>query len=77
MAKVYKTARGKLVDIDKVKLTQETVNAVGNMGVNARGDLIGSGGTVAVGRNQLMDQVYAVASAEPGYSPNEIGRAHV
>lgn len=71
MARVYKSARGKMVDIDKVKLTQETVNAVGNMGVNARGDIIGSGGAVAVGRNQIMDQVYAVADAEPGYSPND------
>jgi hypothetical protein len=72
MARVYKSARGKMIDMDKVKLSQETTNAVGNMRVNARGDLIGTGGKVATGRNAVMDQVYAVNSApEPGYSPND------
>jgi len=66
MARVYKTARGKPVDMDKVKLNNETVRAVGNMRVNARGDLLDKTGQVAAGRNQVMDQVYAVS---PGYSP--------
>jgi hypothetical protein len=69
MARVYKTARGQSVDMDKVRLGQETTNAVGNMRVNARGDIIGAGGKVATGRNQIMDQVYAVPDA--GYSPND------
>lgn len=70
MTKVYKTARGKMVDIDQVKLANESIIAVGNMKVNARGDLLGAGGQVAMGRNQLMDQVYAVES-DDGYSPND------
>ena len=68
MARVYKTARGKSVDMDKVKLANETATAVGNMRVNARGDLIGAGGQVTAGRNQLMDKAYAVPEAM--YSPN-------
>jgi hypothetical protein len=68
MARVYKTARGRSVDMDKVKLANETATAVGNMRVNARGDLIGAGGQVTAGRNQLMDKVYAVPEAM--YSPN-------
>ena len=71
MTKIYKTARGKAVDIDKVKLANETAISVGNMRVNARGDLIGAGGQVAAGRNQLMDRVYAVEDAP--YSPNDPG----
>jgi hypothetical protein len=83
MAKVYKSARGKMIDMDKVKLAQETTVAVGNMRVNARGDALGSGGQVVAGRNQIMDQVYAVNSApsrakavappppSAGYSPND------
>lgn len=72
MTRIYKTAKGKVVDMDKIKLANETTTAVGNMRINARGDLLGSGAQVAVGRNQLMDQVYAVASAEStGYSPND------
>jgi hypothetical protein len=70
MANVYKTARGKAIDLDKVKLTNETVVAVGNMKTNARGDLIGAGNQITAGRNQLMDQVYAVADTTV-YSPND------
>jgi hypothetical protein len=66
---MYKSARGKTIDMDKVKLSNETTTAVGNMRVNARGDLLGAGGQVVAGRNQIMDQVYAVP--EPMYSPND------
>jgi hypothetical protein len=69
MARIYKSARGKTVDMDKVKLANETATAVGNMRVNARGDLIGAGGQVSQGRNQIMDRVYAVPT--PMYSPND------
>ena len=58
-----------MIDIDQVKLANESAIAVGNMRVNARGDAIGPGGKVAAGRNQIMDQVYAVPSG--GYSPND------
>jgi hypothetical protein len=69
MSKIYKTARGRMVDIDKVKLANETTVAVGNMRVNARGDIIGAGNQIAATRNQVMDQVYAVEEAP--YSPND------
>lgn len=68
MTKIYKTARGKSIDMDKVKLTNETAVAVGNMRVNARGDILGAGNQVVTGRNQIMDQIYAVP--DTGYSPN-------
>ena len=70
MARVYKTSRGKLVDMDQIKLANENVVSVGNMKVNARGDAIGAGGQIAAGRNQIMDQVYAV-KPDNGYSPND------
>ena len=60
MARIYKSARGKSIDMDKIKLSNETTSAVGNMRVNARGDLIGAGGQITQGRNQVMDKVYAV-----------------
>jgi len=69
MSKIYKTARGKSIDIDKIKLANESSITVGNMKVNARGDLLGSGGQVATGRNQIMNQVYAVEEAP--YSPTD------
>ena len=47
--RVYKTAQGQLIDIGAIILQNETVRAVGNMNVNARGDLLG-------GNNQVIDQ---------------------
>ena len=38
--KVYRSSQGKSVDLGALLLQNETVRAVGNMGVNARGDRI-------------------------------------
>lgn len=40
--KVYRTAQGKVVDLGALQLKNESVRAVGNMNVNARGDLVDS-----------------------------------
>jgi hypothetical protein len=39
-SKVYKTAQGKTVDMGRLALQNENVRAVGNMKVNARGDIV-------------------------------------
>jgi hypothetical protein len=44
--KVYKTAKGKPVDMGALRLQNENVRAVGNMGVNARGDRIDAQGNI-------------------------------
>jgi len=69
MAKLYKTARGKSIDMDKLKLANESTVAVGNMKTNARGDLLGAGGQITATRNQVMDRVYAVEEAP--YNPQD------
>jgi hypothetical protein len=58
MGKVYRSAQGKMVDIDKLRLANENSIAVGNAKVNARGDKLGPGGVVIQSRNQAMDQQY-------------------
>ena len=73
MAKIYKTARGKQIDIDRVKLSNETVHAVGNMKVNARGDKLGENNKIVMCRNAIMDQVYSVPT---GPSEQEIYAEH-
>jgi hypothetical protein len=40
--KVYRTAQGKLVDLGALLLQNENTRAVGNMPVNARGDIVDS-----------------------------------
>jgi hypothetical protein len=44
--KIYKSAMGKTVDMGSLLLQNENTRAVGNMGVNARGDLLDSSNTV-------------------------------
>jgi hypothetical protein len=39
-SKVYKSAQGKSVDMGRLQLQNEGVRAVGNMKVNARGDMV-------------------------------------
>jgi hypothetical protein len=57
-AKIYTTARGKTVDMGALRLQNEHVRAVGNMGVNSRGDRIDANGQVIDPRqHQLQRQV--------------------
>ena len=55
-SKVYKTARGIQVDIGSLRLQNENVRAVGNMGVNARGDRIDPYNNVIDSRNQQLQR---------------------
>ena len=59
MKKIYRSAQGKNVDVDMLRLRNEEVIAVGNMKVNARGDELGPGGVVVKTRNEAMDEYYA------------------
>jgi hypothetical protein len=58
MGKGYRTALGKVIDMDNIRLANEDVIAIGNMKVNARGDELGAGGEVVKTRNQVMDEYY-------------------
>ena len=58
MARTYKSAQGKTVDIETLRLQNELVPAIGNMRVNARGDQLGSGGKVVKSREQMLDDHY-------------------
>lgn len=43
---VYKTMQGKIIELDKLIMKNETTLAVGNVKVNARGDELGPGGKI-------------------------------
>ena len=58
MGKTVRSMRGKEIDMEKLNLRNETLPAVGNMKVNARGDEIGKGGTVVRTREQLLQDYY-------------------
>lgn len=63
MGRAYRSAQGKSIDMDRMKLVNEKTIAVGNMKVNARGDQLGAGGQVVQTRNQVADQQYRVNSS--------------
>ena len=56
--KVYRTSKGQALDIGSLLLQNENTRAVGNMGVNARGDKISSGNQIIKSRNEQMTQHY-------------------
>ena len=54
----YKTAQGKTIDMGSLALQNENVRAVGNMKVNARGDLLDDNNQVIRTKNQELTQQY-------------------
>jgi hypothetical protein len=56
--KIYKSAMGKPVDLGALLLQNEQVRAVGNMGVNAAGDLVDSTDRVIDQRNRQVQRQY-------------------
>lgn len=55
---VYRTAQGKVIDMGSLMLQNENVRAVGNMNVNARGDLLDDRNKVIQPRTQQVNQQY-------------------
>lgn len=71
----YKTALGKQIDFDAIRLANEHIVAVGNMKVNARGDEIGPGGVILRTRNEVMEEYYQ--SFKPEASPSKPTESHL
>jgi len=58
MGKVYSSVRGREIDMEKLTLKNETIPAVGNAKVNARGDELGPGGKIVRTREQVLQDYY-------------------
>ena len=56
--KIYRTAQGKQIDLGALLLQNENVRAVGNMNVNARGDLLDSQNKPIDTRNNQLAKQY-------------------
>lgn len=69
MGKVYTSIRGKEIDMEKLSLRNETVPAVGNLKVNARGDELGPGGKIVRTREQVLQDYY---KNNPGAAKEEL-----
>lgn len=58
MGKAYTSAKGRSVDMERLIMKNETVPAVGNLKVNARGDELGPGGEIVRTREQVIQDYY-------------------
>ena len=52
--RMYRTMQGRMVDIEKLRAANESVQAVGNMKVNARGDVLGANRQVVTPKAQVI-----------------------
>ncbi len=57
-SKIYRSAQGKSVDMGRLQLQNENVRAVGNMKVNARGDMIDDMNRVISSKNDQVNKQY-------------------
>jgi hypothetical protein len=75
--KIYKSAQGKTVDLGALLLQNESVRAVGNMNVNARGDTVDSTNRVIDQKNRQVQRQYRkqVAEISNNMSPTTSNRA--
>ena len=69
--KTYRTAQGKVVDLGAMMVQNETVRAVGNMSVNARGDIIDNQDRVLATRGEQVNRnLNRQTNANPGPVPS-------
>ena len=73
--KLYRTMQGRMVDIEKLRATNEEIRAVGNMSVNARGDVVGTGGKIVKTKEQLMKEYYEAPKGKADDTPVKKPRA--
>ena len=56
--KIYRTMQGKQVDLESLAARNETMPAVGNVRMNARGDELGPGGQIIRKREDIVNDHY-------------------
>jgi hypothetical protein len=71
--KVYKSAMGKEVDLGALLLQNENVRAVGNMNVNARGDVLDSANRIIDQKNRQVQRQYKKQTNVSGDTPVHSG----
>lgn len=57
-SRIYKSAKGKSVDMGRLSLQNEHTRAVGNMKVNARGDMIDDMNRVISTKSEQVNKQY-------------------
>lgn len=77
MSKLYRTALGRSLDMAALRAKNEKVRAVGNMNVNARGDIIDSNNEVISDVNRRVNVMYERTMQNPAASRRSQPRPNV
>ena len=56
--RMYRSMQGRMIDIEKLRAANENEQAVGNMNVNAKGDVLGAGGKVVTTKEAVIKKYY-------------------
>lgn len=73
MGKSYRTNRGLVIDYEALMASQGEVTALGNMSVNARGDILGAGGRIVKTRNEVIQEYHqTVGQSQRSVSITEV-----
>ncbi len=56
--RMYRSMQGRMIDVEKLRAANESVQAVGNMKVNAKGDVLGAGGKVIKPKAEIIQKYY-------------------
>ena len=72
MANIKRTAMGKMIDMDMLRLANENTIAVGNARTNARGDKLGPGGKVIKTRAEVVQEYNALNVNQPLVSHDDV-----
>jgi hypothetical protein len=58
-----------MIDIEKLRAANEDIRAVGNMNVNARGDVLGISGKVTTPKTEVMKKYYEAPKGKVDDTP--------
>ena len=72
---MHKSAMGRSVDMAALRAKNDRVRAVGNMNVNARGDVIDSNNEIINDNNKRVNEYYMKSAMSRGAKPTGINTA--
>ena len=75
MSDMHRSALGRTVDMAALRAKNEHTRAVGNMNVNARGDIIDSNNDVINDNNKRVNEYYMKSAMNRGVKPTGINTA--
>ena len=70
--KMYRTMQGRMVDIEKLRAANESTQAIGNMKVNARGDVLGAGGKIVTPKEAVIKKYYEQPKGKVSEAPTRV-----